>query len=202
MDVDASIIVSILIVLIFLVAFRWRIRKRPPSKAGKSAVEASADTAVHRLPADDWADELEKIKEEKSGEESQRQEAAERHMLEEKRLVAELDGMVADLLSEMGRVQWGRGNYELVSGVEWGDPAWEVRSLSKKTSSDEVPHDYHEVFSVRLRRLLGTHYFSSTGASSQEHTTEHGDLSEAGLKEILRTVMRVGPRRKSEYELL
>ena len=200
MDIDALIL--ILILVIFLSVFGWKMRRRSSAKAQENPVGVSEDVGVQKARVDDWADELEKIKKEKSGEEFQRQEAAEKHMLKEKRLIAELEGMVTELLSEMGRVQWGHGNYELVTGIEWGDPAWEVRSLSKKQSSHEVPHDYHEVFSVRLRRLLGNYYFSSTGASNQEHTTEHGDLSEASLKEILRTVMRAGPRRKSEYELL
>jgi len=185
-----------------LIGFGWKIKKSALSESEKNLESISEEVSEESIETVDWTDELQQIIEEKKDERWEQEEQAKRRQLEEQDCVAELDGMVTELLSKMGNVQWGPERYELVSGTEWGNAAWEVRSLVRKNESDDIHQDYYEVFSVRLRRTLGQFYFSGHGASKEEHTTAKGDVSEDGLKEILRNVMMTGPRMKTPYELL
>jgi len=202
MGTESLLLISILAILIILIIFGWKIKKRALSESEKNLESIPEEVSEEDIEAVDWTDELQQIIEEKKDERWEQEEQAKRRQLEEKAVVAELDGMVRELLLKMGDVQWGPERYQLASGTEWGNPAWEVRSLVRKDQSDDIHQDYYEVFSVRLRRALGQFYFSGHGASKEEHTTAKGDVSEDGLKDILKNVMRTGPRMKTSYEIL
>jgi hypothetical protein len=202
MGTESLLLILILVILITLIIFGWRIKKRALSESEENLEIISEEISEDIARKVDWTDELQQIIDEKKDESWEQEEQAKRRQLEEQKFVAELDGMVTELLSKMGDVQWGPERYALVSGTEWGNHAWEVRSLVRKDASDDIHQDYYEVFSVRLRRSLGQFYFSGHGASKEEHSTAKGDVSEDGLKDVLKNVMRTGPRTKTPYEIL
>ena len=92
MGTESLLLICILTILIILVIFGWKIRKRALSESEKNLESIPEEVSEEDIETVDWTDELQQIIEEQKDERWEQEEQAKRRQLEEQVFVAELDG--------------------------------------------------------------------------------------------------------------